>query len=152
MPGLVLFAYDGSDLAKAAIAEARRQLGAGRDALTVTVWQPFDVGFVAARQLAVDAAQVEQVKRAAAETAAEGAALAEAAGFRAESMEIQDAPTWKGIVTAAVQHNADLIVLGSHGRTGLSSVLLGSVAEAVAMHSSGTVLIAHRRQAAPAPA
>ena len=44
--GPVLFAYDGSRLAKAAIAEAGRQLPAGRDALVLTVWRTFNVGFI----------------------------------------------------------------------------------------------------------
>ena len=35
-------------------------------------------------------------------------------------------------------------MLGSHGRTGLGSVLIGSVAEAVAAHSRRSVLIVHR--------
>jgi nucleotide-binding universal stress UspA family protein len=35
-------------------------------------------------------------------------------------------------------------VLGSHGRTGLTGVLIGSVAEAVAAHSRRAVLIIHR--------
>ena len=149
MAGLVVFAYDGSDLAKAAIEEAGRELGAGRDALTLTVWQPFNVGFLPPEDAPVNAAQTEEVKRAAAETAAEGAALAEQAGFRAQSMEIKAAPTWKGLVDVADKHDASLIVLGSHGRTGLSGVLLGSVAEAVAAHSPHSVLIVHRRSAPP---
>jgi nucleotide-binding universal stress UspA family protein len=36
-------------------------------------------------------------------------------------------------------------VLGSHGRSGLASVLIGSVAGAVASHCGMSVLIAHRR-------
>jgi hypothetical protein len=35
-------------------------------------------------------------------------------------------------------------VLGSHGRSGLAGVLIGSVAEAVAAHSRRSVLIVHR--------
>jgi hypothetical protein len=41
--GPVLFAYDGSDLAGNAITEAGRQLRAGRDALVLTIWEPFNV-------------------------------------------------------------------------------------------------------------
>ena len=48
--GPVVFAYDGSDLAKAAIAEAGRQLRPSRQALVLTVWQPYDVGFTLARR------------------------------------------------------------------------------------------------------
>jgi nucleotide-binding universal stress UspA family protein len=143
--GPVLFAYDGSELAKLAIDEAARQLVPGRDALVLTVWQPFDVGFVPAVALRVNAAEVADVRDAAAQTAAEGASLAKAAGFNARGLEAEVAPTWKGIVHAAEEHDASLIVLGSHGRTGLPGVLLGSVAEAVAGHCRRSVLIVHRR-------
>jgi nucleotide-binding universal stress UspA family protein len=40
---------------------------------------------------------------------------------------------------------ADLIVLGSHGRHGLSRFLLGSVSEAVASHASCSVEVARHR-------
>jgi nucleotide-binding universal stress UspA family protein len=143
--GPVLFAYDGSDLAKAAIREAGRQLGAGRDALVLTVWQTFNVGFLPAGELDIDAAQAQEVKNAAERTAEEGASLAEAAGFKARSTAAEAAPAWKGIVDAADKHDASLIVLGSHGRSGLASVLIGSVAEAVAAHSDRSVLITHSR-------
>ena len=74
-PGLVLFAYDGSDLAKLAIDEAGRQLAPGSDAIVLTVWQPFNVGFVPSAGLNFDAAQVLEVKHAAEQTAQEGASL-----------------------------------------------------------------------------
>jgi nucleotide-binding universal stress UspA family protein len=35
------------------------------------------------------------------------------------------------VVQAAEEENADFIVVGSHGRTGLSRLLMGSVAEAI---------------------
>lgn len=143
--GPVLFAYDGSDLAKLAIDEAGQQLGSGREALVLTVWHPFDVGFVPASGVRFDAAQITEVKEAAEQTAEEGVALAESAGFDARAATSEAAPTWQGIVDAANEQDASLIVLGSHGRTGLGSVLIGSVAEAVAAHSRRSVLITHRR-------
>jgi nucleotide-binding universal stress UspA family protein len=142
--GPVVFAYDGSDLAKHAIEEAGRLLEAGGDAVVVTVWQPFDVGFLPAAGLQLDAADIAAVRTAAAQTAAEGAALAEAAGFRAESAEVEAAPTWNGIVDLADARQARLIVLGSHGRSGLAGALVGSVAGAVAAHAPRSVLIVHR--------
>src|SRR5262249_52045731 len=125
--------------------EAGRQLGAGRDALVLTIWEPFAVGFVPPSEAQFDAAQAAGVEKAAEQTAAEGATLAEAAGFRARSRSVQSAPTWKGIVEFADQHDAGMIVLGSHGRTGLAGRLLGSVAGAVAAHSDRSVLIVHQR-------
>jgi nucleotide-binding universal stress UspA family protein len=143
--GPVIFAYDGSELAKLAIDDAGRQLAPEREALVLTVWQPFDVGFVPAVALRLNAAEIADVRDAAERTAADGASLANAAGFKARGLEVESAPTWKGIVDTADEHDASLIVLGSHGRTGLAGVLLGSVAEAVAAHSQRSVLIVHRR-------
>jgi nucleotide-binding universal stress UspA family protein len=142
--GPVVFAYDGSELAQDAIDEAGRLLEAGGEALVVTVWQPFDVGFLPAVGPQFDAAQIADVRAAAARTAAAGAALAEAAGFRVQSAEIERSPTWKGIAELADAHDARLIVLGSHGRSGLTGALVGSVAGAVAAHSRRSVLIVHR--------
>jgi nucleotide-binding universal stress UspA family protein len=128
-----------------AIDEAARQLAPGRDALVLTVWQPFDVGFVPPGRLRFDTAEISAVRDAAQQTAAEGASLALAAGFSARGEETESSPIWKGIVTFADEHDASLIVLGSHGRTGLAGVLIGSVAEAVAAHSRRAVLITHHR-------
>jgi nucleotide-binding universal stress UspA family protein len=144
-PGPVLFAYDGSELAGHAITEAGRQLQAGRDAVVLTVWEPFNVGFLPVGGAGFDAAEADEVKAAAEKTAAQGASLAEAAGFRAETMTTEAAPTWKGIIDAADSRDASLIVLGSHGRSGVTSLVVGSVASAVAAHSRRSVLIVHHR-------
>ena len=144
--GPVVFAYDGSDLAKLAIEEAGRLIGGpGRDAVVLTVWQPFDVGFVAADKLKLDAAQIAEVEQAAKTTAAAGQALAKAAGFQATSAAVQAAPTWKGIADFADECDASLIVFGSHGRTGVFSHLFGSVSFALAGHTQRSVLIVHER-------
>lgn len=41
----------------------------------------------------------------------------------------------------AREMKADLIVMGSHGRTGLSHVVIGSVAEAVVRYASCPILV-----------
>jgi nucleotide-binding universal stress UspA family protein len=142
--GPVVFAYDGSELAKLAIEEAGHQLVAGRDALVLTVWQPFDVGFVPPSGLGLDAKQIAEVRAAAEQTAEHGVSLANAAGFRARSMAVEAAPSWKAIADVADEHDASLIVLGSHGRSGFKGIFIGSVAAAVAAHSKRSVLIVHR--------
>jgi nucleotide-binding universal stress UspA family protein len=143
--GPVLFAYDGSELAKLAIEDAGRQLNPGREALVVCVWQPADVGFVPTGGQHFDAAAAGDVRKAAEETAAHGASLAEQAGFQSQSVAIEAAPTWKGIIEVAEARGASLIVLGSHHRRGLMGHLLGSVASAVVAHSAVSVLIVHQR-------
>jgi nucleotide-binding universal stress UspA family protein len=144
--GPVLFAYDGSELAGHAITEAGRQLLAGRDAVVLTIWEPFNVGFLPVGGTEFDAAGADEVRAAAEKTALHGASLAEAAGFRADIMTAEAAPTWKGIVAAADSRDASLIVLGSHGRSGVTSLMVGSVASAVAAHSRRSVLIVHNRR------
>ena len=50
------------------------------------------------------------------------------------------------IVDAAEEWQADLIVVGSHGRTRLERLLLGSVAQAVVAHAHCSVLVVRRRR------
>ncbi len=141
--GLVIFAYDGSELAQVAIESAGRELVSGREALVVCVWQPADVGFVPVGDRHLNAQEATDVHGAAEETAAHGASLAVKAGFRAQSVAVKAAPTWKGIISVADEHEASLIVLGAHRRSGLTGHLLGSVTAAVVAHTTSSVLIVH---------
>lgn len=145
----VLIAYDGSDQAKDAIAEAGRVLGAGRRAVVLIVREPIEnfeyVGLGGARTLdpATVSAMQEAAQNEATVVAEEGAALARDAGFDAEP-RVESAPSaWQEIVAVADELDADVIAIGSRGRTGLTKVLLGSVASAVAQHSRRSVLIVH---------
>lgn len=144
MTGPILFAYDGSELAKLAIEEAGRQVEPGREAIVLTVWGPPSPAFVPVRGITINETLIDEVKESADETAADGAKLAEAVGFRARGVSAEQVPIWQGIVDVADEHDASMIVLGSHGRTGLAEAALGSVAGAVASHSRRSVLIVHR--------
>jgi nucleotide-binding universal stress UspA family protein len=145
--GPVLLAYDGSELARLAIEEAGRQLAPGRAALVICVWQPADVGFVPVDEQHFDAQNAAEVEAAAEKTAAQGASLAKQAGFRAQSLVVNAAPTWRGIVTVAEEHQVSLIVLGSHRRAGFIGHLSGSVTTAVIAHSTVSVLAVHQQHA-----
>lgn len=63
-----------------------------------------------------------------------------AAGFRVTT-SVTTGDARSVILDAAAEWNADLIVLGSRGRTGLGRFLLGSVSEAVARHAHCSVEI-----------
>ncbi|MET0702737.1 MAG: MFS transporter [Mycobacterium sp.] len=139
--GPVLFAYDGSDLAASAITHAAEQLTPGRDAVVVCVWQPVEVGFTPTGTQHFNADRAPEVRQAAEQTAAHGATLAERAGFSARSVAVEASPTWQGIVAAADEHHASLIVLGPHRRSGLLGHFQGSVAAAVVAHSAAPVLL-----------
>lgn len=53
---------------------------------------------------------------------------------------VEDAPAREGIVRAAQAQGADLVCVGTHGRTGLPRLLHGSVAQHVVVHSPVPVL------------
>ena len=144
-PAPVLFGYDGSELAQSAIEQAARELAPGRDAVVLCVWQPAEVGFVPVGGRPFDAQNASEVQQAAEETAAQGASLADKAGFRAESLTLNASPTWRGIVEVADDRGASLIVLGAHRRRGIIGHLLGSVTAAVVTHASVSVLVVQER-------
>ena len=62
------------------------------------------------------------------------------AGIRIESVRILEGDPAHVIVHEAEQGNYDLIAIGTHGRTGLSHLLLGSIAEKVVRRASRPVL------------
>jgi nucleotide-binding universal stress UspA family protein len=57
---------------------------------------------------------------------------------------VEDGPPHAVIVRRAEERGADLVVVGAHGATGLSRILLGSVAERVVRHAHCPVLVARR--------
>jgi len=63
-----------------------------------------------------------------------------------ETQVVMGDATWE-ITKKAEEDHADLIVMGSHGRTGLAHVFLGSVAERVVRHAACPVLVARTAQA-----
>ena len=54
---------------------------------------------------------------------------------------VEDVTAMRGIVDMAQETHADLIVVGSHGRTGISRLMLGSVAGQVVAQSTVPVLV-----------
>jgi nucleotide-binding universal stress UspA family protein len=68
-------------------------------------------------------------------------ARARAAGVRASSTVILSVVPFDAVVRAARRLGADLIVVGTHGRTGLARLALGSVAERVAALAPCPVLV-----------
>lgn len=64
-----------------------------------------------------------------------------AAGFLVEGARVEIGDVRQRIVDSAEQWGADLIVLGSHSRTGIQRLLLGSVAEGVVRHAKCSVQV-----------
>jgi nucleotide-binding universal stress UspA family protein len=57
-----------------------------------------------------------------------------------EVQVVQGSNAADAITRYATEHDVDLIVLSTHGRTGLSHLLIGSVAENVVRHAKCTVV------------
>ena len=53
---------------------------------------------------------------------------------------------YRDIVAAADESNIDLIILGTHGRTGLAHLLIGSTAERVVRHAPCPVMVVRERE------
>jgi nucleotide-binding universal stress UspA family protein len=84
----------------------------------------------------------ESSERTARERAAEGVGYARQAGLDAEARVAERGATiWETILNQAEQVEASLIVLGSRGLTGIKSILLGSVSQAVLQHADRPVMI-----------
>lgn len=55
-------------------------------------------------------------------------------------VHVQEGEPWQSIIDTATKGDFDLIVMGTHGRTGVAHLALGSVAERVVRHSQCPVL------------
>jgi nucleotide-binding universal stress UspA family protein len=69
------------------------------------------------------------------------AASVKVADVRSSSVSTKGSTLGDTIVQTALEHGADLIVLGTHGRSGIDRLLLGSVAQTVSHHSKIPVLL-----------
>ena len=138
----ILVPTDGSDLAtQAAVRAVPLAKMAGASLLVVHVQSVYPytgVGEVdtAASQAYVAAGSAEGLR--AVERIAD---VAKSQGVPYESLVVESDQVASGIVDAAQQWKAELIAMGSHGRSGLAKLMLGSVAAKVLALSPIPVLI-----------
>lgn len=62
------------------------------------------------------------------------------------SSEVRVGKPWFEIVKLAKESGADLIIVSTHGRTGLAHVLLGSTAEQIVRHAGCPVLVVREKE------
>ena len=67
--------------------------------------------------------------------------LAREAGVQDETLRLSNDHPWEALVQAAKDKRCDLIVMASHGRRGVSAVVLGSETQKVLTHSTVPVLV-----------
>lgn len=137
----ILIATDGSEIATRA-AKHGIALAKSLDAKVTAVFvtEPFQwssLNIPAGAQPAY-----EQAVREAASTVLGGVAdAAKAAGVACETVHVEEERAYKGIIDTATAKQCDLIVMASHGRSGLSAVVLGSHTVKVLTHSKTPVLV-----------
>jgi len=144
---VLMIAYDGSPNARRAVTYAARFLTAER-AVLLTVWEPMrgvDDAVSIDLDGPPDAPDEEDLDIAFADaqhTNDEGVALARAAGLNVEPLCVAVAGSvWRAIIEAADRLDADLVVTGTRGTTGVRSLLQSSVADRVLRHGGRPVLI-----------
>ena len=144
----ILIPTDGSELAQRAV---RHGLGLakalGAKVTAATVEASFNVYAVpSSRDLQMSGAFAEYAEHAKAHAGKILSSVAEAAraaGVACETAQLEDDHPHEAIIEAAKQMGCDLFVMGSHGRSGIAAVVLGSVTNKVLTHTSIPVLVCH---------
>ena len=139
----ILIPTDGSDLSlKAVLYGVQLAKSCGAKVTGLTVAEPYRVVAVDAVLIPLDEEDYEERSRSASDKALEQVKIAaDAAGVTCETVrEVHDQP-YRAIIDAAQALNCDLIVMASHGRRGISALLLGSETAKVLTHSTVPVLV-----------
>jgi nucleotide-binding universal stress UspA family protein len=139
----ILIPTDGSDLSRKAIlygVQLAKEAGAKVTGLTVA--EPYHAANMDTVLIPVDVEDYDEQSRLLSERAIEQVKMAaQAAGVQCETVrEIHDQP-YRAIIDVAHERGCDLIVMASHGRRGISALLLGSETTKVLTHSTIPVLV-----------
>ena len=142
----VIIGVDGSPHSQATIAGVIAMAWPQRtEMVVVSAYQmPYAASTEAYAPVALDVsttlADLKQMHHAMAEHGAEQLKLA---GFQARAIALEGDPSTV-LLDEARRVRADLLVVGSHGHTGIASLLLGNVATHVVSHSPCNVLVVRR--------
>ena len=139
----ILVAYDGSEHATEAVTYAADLACRYQASLLILfVDQPVVVELPAGEALA-NSERIAQIRASIERDLAAAQSTARAAGVTQVDSLVQRGNPVTEIVNRATQGGFDLIAMGTHGRRGLSRVLLGSVAENVLRRAPCPVLMVH---------
>lgn len=139
----ILIATDGSELAEKAVNQGlqlAKDLGA--QAIVVTVTEPWMAYAMPEGDIAFPIGDYQAaVAASAARTLTAATNIAKKIGIVCDVVHVKDAFASEGIIAECKKIKADLIVMASHGRRGVTRILLGSQANKVVTHSTVPVLI-----------
>jgi nucleotide-binding universal stress UspA family protein len=140
----ILFATDGSNLAEHAVTDGlslAKFVGAKATVITVVeLWfgsQPFMQPW----SLQELGNYNEQIKKQAAGVLSRAESAAKQAGVSCDTIQVEEVRPYQAIIATATDRDCDLIVMASHGHSGLSAVVLGSVTNKVLTHTNIPVLV-----------
>jgi nucleotide-binding universal stress UspA family protein len=142
----ILIATDGSELGNKAVEHGislAKIVNAPVVVATVTeAWSSLDLARAARHGNQNPITQYEEMAIQAANNILDKASqTAKSHGVTCKLVHVQDQHPAEGIVNAATENGCDLIVMASHGRRGISRMLLGSQANEVVTHSKVPTLI-----------
>ena len=139
----ILIPTDGTDLSRKAVIygmQLARSIGARVTAITLT--EPYHVASMDAVLVAeTEEEHDERVARIADRALEQVKMAAEAAGVAVETVRESHDQPYRAIIDCALANKCDLIVMASHGRRGVSALLLGSETSKVLTHSTIPVLV-----------
>jgi nucleotide-binding universal stress UspA family protein len=139
----ILIPTDGSPLSAAAVENGislARTLGA--KVTVFTAIEPFLPALLSAQYVPDAPAQYRSLANAEADSRlADAEQKAKRVGVLCETVKVEHAQPYQAIIETADARGCDLITMASHGRRGLSALVLGSETMKVLMHSKLPVLV-----------
>lgn len=138
----ILVPTDGSDITAKTVQSAVALAKAlGAEIFTLGVKEQFPFGAVADIQPAPPQSFFDDQERIAVTHVQAVAAACAAAGVMCHAATVDAMTPWEAILEHAAANDCDLLVMGSHGRSGFAAVLLGSETRDVLSHTTIPVLI-----------
>jgi len=141
--GSLLVPIDGSDPSNAACELAVKlasDMNASLIFLNVVESDKVIASIMPGQGMADPTPAINALRSAGTEMLKDAVGSAKSAGVSVSS-ELLEGDCIETIINCAKSRSADLIVIGSHGRSGLKRLMLGSVAEGVLRHSGVPVLV-----------
>jgi len=138
----ILVPTDGSDITKKAV-DTTIGLAKALNArlYTISVKEPFPYSAISEMQPTPPQEFFDAQERIASARVQAVREACETAGLRCEGHTVEALHPWEAIIEHAQRMECDLVVMASHGRRGVSALLLGSETQKVLTHSKVPVLI-----------
>ncbi len=138
----ILIPTDGSELSLKAVRHGIALAKAmGADVTGMTVQPPLNDFVVEGVTITVGAAERKDLSEQFDHRLDAARAEAKEQGVHISTIQVESREPWRAIIDVAKQKNADLIVMASHGRRGVSAMVLGSETQKLLTHSTVPVLV-----------